>query len=1486
MESTNFEFLRSRWPKLAKRAATIEASLHDDPGSAAALIRALCESLLRTRFDREDGQLSLGKLLSQHSDAIPLDLRTQLEPITSLGNRELHSGANTPDIEINDALRHLKSAFDLAVWFVTEKTGERPDVEFARPPRGGRELHEAMKRIGERPQDLSDWIDPTMEGPFKAAPDDSYVGRKAIIDDIRSLLVDGEQRILIVGEPGRGKTRLLKEMRNRGILAEHGDVFSWFFSTQRASTTGASLAWLRHVYASVLRQFDQEHRGEDIHRATSDQLLNRLCERLRKICAEDEMRRIVLVIDAVDEAGDAKPDVQDFLRDRLPALPPQVIVVATMRPGRDHLPAGLSPSINLERQKRLKEHRRDGREYVNQRLAELRLPEDLKKEIAKVGDGNFQALTHICHQVPEYQTHDDIRRYLKKLHSSPDVLTGIYDEWWSRLESQAEPDDLDSLVSMAALVSAAQAPISDEIIRAILKPRKKHWLAFKTHLTEYLRKSERAAPTSESGEWQADETDVYRYYHATFAAFIREEFPDEIATAQNQLANFCCDWKARQADWYARDYALRFAVTHCAQTSRWSDVVNLLTDLKFIQARFESGQGYELLADYDRALKSHPDSEKRTECRFEASRRWVQQLVEYGRACSEIRRRHSAGILADPIAEIRKLALPEPPDTQEVERLMRETDYVSRSSSQTSRKPSSFDQLSEYRAFVSRYFHYIDAFSHLTVSIARKHATSAIVAAAHQINDDTADLLHRAESRQSRPYSSLIIHEIAQPGLPDDGSGASGGMNRDASLVLGAMCSHDTHFWDGTTGRRCEVNAQNADVCCISVDSRFGVFSQIKHENQESTIQLVSLRDGRILAELTGHRPLVFWPDDDILAPLTAQMTPDASLVAFLDADDSEDRQAQLIIWHPFDAEGEVRSFPLNGLLPQRVLLAPSGTAALVCFLNDDEELVGRIFDLIRNTFTEIVPWDEIPDLLGDSRPEFRLANGLQRPLSSIDGRIAIRQGRSNTWSIPESEWINDVDVLVDGKLVRSFGNERPFNRVLGLSADGRLAVVNTSTFLAVLDLAEGVWREPSSSQSNESVDSNVQADSQSQPPASIEEHTVELMDLRVDRWIKISEQEIRITGIGYYRERDEDPEEPEFQCGIRRTRDGQVVCTFPFVCDAVASLDGTRWALKKSEEPKDLDSIICRIERRREGGLSDDKETREDDDRCGILDVTSGRYIDLSDSTTPIGWTRDGRSLCTWSEETGLQLRDGASGEILNREFPIPDHAGFQKHDRNVRYSSMPFGPHLEMSPDGRRIAWTNWWDGPPTIVALNSCEITPFADVIWAKSQQVSFAPDARNVKSEFAMIEGPSVGSFLWDVRTGECLDLIGEDCAVEICVPETMIPWVTSVRIFRPHLPMGTGRLADPLCTDCRIPGRFDDELTFRCPICNHWSPLPGQVQDAIRSIHRTARLTEADSPVLKLPDAAWDSEDALFFSCPRCSESLKSTPFVVDHRETL
>jgi WD40 repeat protein len=101
---------------------------------------------------------------------------------------------------------------------------------------------------------------------------------------------------------------------------------------------------------------------------------------------------------------------------------------------------------------------------------------------------------------------------------------------------------------------------------------------------------------------------------------------------------------------------------HQTMAEMWDEVEGTLCDLCFVEAKCAAGQVFELLADYQLALKNLPEAraglQERRE-RQEPRERWTREIIAYARAWNERRDRIAKRLPVDRIEP----ALPTPPDS-------------------------------------------------------------------------------------------------------------------------------------------------------------------------------------------------------------------------------------------------------------------------------------------------------------------------------------------------------------------------------------------------------------------------------------------------------------------------------------------------------------------------------------------------------------------------------------------------------------------------------------------------------------------------------------------------------------------------------------------------------------------------------------------------------------------------------------------------------
>lgn len=342
MKSTNFEFLRAQQPKLADDAAGIECLLHERPAQAVNLMRSFAEHLLHAFVIARgrDGVLVMGDMGKRTIEFEQLLLECEkpsvkwrlsadqlrlFRQIKSEGNKAVHDA----DYQASLPVRLLETLHKLAGSIAKAAGWEAPQAAYREPPRGGEDFAEARRQRdaaraeSQQPVDLSHWI---IRDPLPQLGHNEFVGREFLFRETDRFLAANSERILLIeGQLGRGKSTAL-----RHFLAEKlptGITPVWFFFEDGKSSLQEK-GWIRHLYATVLKTFGLTEHDRDMERVEPDSLVHRLRRRLDEVAKACPDRRLVIVIDAIDEAGPAKDVVLTLLREILPST---VQIIATAR---------------------------------------------------------------------------------------------------------------------------------------------------------------------------------------------------------------------------------------------------------------------------------------------------------------------------------------------------------------------------------------------------------------------------------------------------------------------------------------------------------------------------------------------------------------------------------------------------------------------------------------------------------------------------------------------------------------------------------------------------------------------------------------------------------------------------------------------------------------------------------------------------------------------------------------------------------------------------------------------------------------------------------------------------------------------------------------------------------------------------------------------------------------------------------------------------
>ena len=112
----------------------------------------------------------------------------------------------------------------------------------------------------------------------------------------------------------------------------------------------------------------------------------------------------------------------------------------------------------------------------------------------------------------------------------------------------------------------------------------------------------------------------------------------------------------------AKDYALQHLPAHHVGAGQMDEVVDLLCNLQFIEARVQSGLVPDLLRDYQIARNAMPEAQADMQAerrRQERAERWTREIIEYARKWTEARKRHRENPEQNPLPKAEDIPLPE-----------------------------------------------------------------------------------------------------------------------------------------------------------------------------------------------------------------------------------------------------------------------------------------------------------------------------------------------------------------------------------------------------------------------------------------------------------------------------------------------------------------------------------------------------------------------------------------------------------------------------------------------------------------------------------------------------------------------------------------------------------------------------------------------------------------------------------------------------------
>ena len=287
---------------------------------------------------------------------------------------------------------------------------------------------------------------------------------------------------------------------------------------------------------------------------------------------------------------------------------------------------------------------------------------------------------------------------------------------------------------------------------------------------------------------------------------------------------------------------------HLGGAQCFDDLVEVLCDLRFVEARCRLGQVFELIDDYQLALEQLPES--RLELREELAdadrtRRWTENIIGYSRKCSDRCERMANGEAVPETAP----AIPEPPTACE----MPSEDGPKPELEQLLPTPTRRDRLEAFATFLGVHCH----------PLSRNGKNPGFVLQ-HALNSEPVGLIRSAASavlsRIRLPYlrrrwPSADVFPF-KPALKRILAGHTSvvtdvDVTANGQLSISASCDGTLRVWNNRTGRFLRtLEGHERAVSCVSMspDGRRAVSG-----STDQTIRVWDPKSGLCLHTLTGH---------------------------------------------------------------------------------------------------------------------------------------------------------------------------------------------------------------------------------------------------------------------------------------------------------------------------------------------------------------------------------------------------------------------------------------------------------------------------------------------------------------------------------------------------------------------------------------------------------------------------------------------------------
>ncbi|MFH1740847.1 MAG: ATP-binding protein [bacterium] len=399
-------------------------------------------------------------------------------------------------------------------------------------------------------------------------------GREKVFEDLDGFLLgEGSSRgwALVTGGPGMGKSAILSHYLDR--LEKEKHTCAYHFLRRGFENSNRPDVVIRCLSAQIERIFEQQY---DPETRPESRLINLLTKVSKEILVRQK-RRLILVIDGLDEAEGHEGEENPLPRFLPYELPKSVFILCASRPAYPHLAWVENHDkvhrIDLDDARWSGSNEQACLEFWTYHAARFKpgLSLEFVNRAVECAEGN------LLHAVKLREWLSDQPPEERRVELIPRGLAGFIEQIWQQLESL--PSDVFKLVTEGlGLLCAAKEALPLSVLEGLLgwsdlQPGSRFLKAVRPFLLEHPK------------HWEGQE--AYRPYHESFREFVIGKLgPVRIRLHHKRLADSLAAWPCLDgSDTFRYGYALRHAVAHRLEARDWNGVRKLCTDLSYLQAK-------------------------------------------------------------------------------------------------------------------------------------------------------------------------------------------------------------------------------------------------------------------------------------------------------------------------------------------------------------------------------------------------------------------------------------------------------------------------------------------------------------------------------------------------------------------------------------------------------------------------------------------------------------------------------------------------------------------------------------------------------------------------------------------------------------------------------------------------------------------------------------------------------------------------------------